>query len=70
MRLAAHPAARKWVYGISLAIVPLLVAYGIIREETAPLWVSLVSAVLVPSLALANTPAATAPTRGSPDSLE
>lgn len=56
MRLADNPVARKWVYGIALAVMPLLVAYGIISEQTAPLWVSLVSAVLVPSLALANTP--------------
>lgn len=57
--LSHHPAARKWVYGVALAVVPLLTAYGLVREELAPLWISLISAVLVPSLALANTPSST-----------
>lgn len=54
--LSEKPQARKWVYGVALAVVPLLTAYGLVSEELAPLWVSLVSAVLVPGLALANTP--------------
>lgn len=54
--LSENPLARKWVYGVALAVVPLLTAYGLVSEELAPLWVSLVSAVLVPGLALANTP--------------
>ncbi|MFW0112099.1 phage holin [Rothia sp. CCM 9416] len=56
--LSDNPQARKWVYGVALAVVPLLTAYGLVSEELAPLWVSLVSAVLVPGLALANTPGA------------
>lgn len=54
--LSENPQVRKWVYGVALAVVPLLTAYGLVSEELAPLWVSLVSAVLVPGLALANTP--------------
>lgn len=54
--LSDNPQARKWFYGVALAVVPLLTAYGLVSEELAPLWVSLVSAVLVPGLALANTP--------------
>lgn len=56
MKLQDNPRARRWVYGIALAVVPILTAYGLVSEEHAPLWVSLVSAVLVPGLALANTP--------------
>lgn len=55
-----HPSreVRKWVYGISLAVIPLLVAYGVLDEAAAPLWVALVGAVVAPGLALANlTPA-------------
>lgn len=54
--LSNNPQMRRWVYGIALAVVPILTAYGLISEDLAPLWVSLLSAVLVPSLALANTP--------------
>lgn len=45
---------RKWVYGICLAVVPLLVAYGVIEQDAAPLWIALVGAVVAPSLALRN----------------
>lgn len=56
--LSDNPALRRWIYGIALAVVPLLTAYGIISETLAPLWVAVVSAVFVPSLALSNIPAA------------
>ena len=45
---------RKWLYGISLAAIPLLVAYGVVSEDAAPLWVALVGSVLAPSLALSH----------------
>jgi len=45
---------RKWIYGISLAGIPLLVAYGILDESMAPLWVALVGAIIAPALAMAN----------------
>ena len=45
---------RKWIYGISLAAVPLLVLYGVIDEAAAPLWVALIGAVVAPALALRN----------------
>lgn len=47
--------ARRWVYGVATAVIPLLIAYGIVDEQTAPLWVALVAAVLVPGLAAAGT---------------
>ena len=45
---------RKWIYGISLAAVPLLVLYGVIDEASAPLWVALIGAVVAPTLALTH----------------
>lgn len=47
---------RKWIYGVALVAVPLLVAYGIIDENLAPLWIALIGAIFVPGLALANLP--------------
>lgn len=45
---------RRWIHGIALAVLPILVFYGIISEETAPLYVALLGAILVPSLALSD----------------
>lgn len=45
---------RKYTYIVCMALIPLLVGYGIIDESAAPLWVALVGAIVAPSLALAN----------------
>ena len=45
---------RKWVYGICLAVVPLLVLYGVIDEAAAPLWIAVIGAVVAPTLALSH----------------
>jgi len=45
---------RKWIYGVCLAVVPLLVVYGVIDGEAAPLWIAVIAAIVAPSLALAN----------------
>ena len=45
---------RKWIYGVCLAAVPILVLYGVIDESAAPLWIALIGALVAPSLALAN----------------
>jgi hypothetical protein len=45
---------RKWLYGIALTAVPLLVVYGVISEDAAPLWVALVGSFLAPTLALTH----------------
>lgn len=50
------PEVRRWGYGIALALLPLLTAYGILQEAHAPLWASLVGSILVPGVALAHTP--------------
>ena len=45
---------RKWLYGIALTVVPLLVAYGVVEESAAPLWIALVGSLVAPSLALSH----------------
>ena len=45
---------RKWLYGIALTVVPLLVAYGIIEKSAAPLWIALIGSLLAPTLALTH----------------
>ena len=45
---------RKWLYLVSLAVIPLLVFYGVITEDAAPLWVALVGSILAPTLALTH----------------
>lgn len=54
------PAVRKWVYGVALALLPLLIAYGVLSAEDAPLWAALIGAVLVPALAVTHTDTTTA----------
>lgn len=57
-RIIAQPKTRRWVYGIAVAAVPLAVAYGVVAESDAALWIGLAGAVLgtgVPALAAANT---------------
>lgn len=45
---------RKWIYGICLAVVPLLVLYGVIDEAAAPLWIAVIGAIVAPTLALTH----------------
>ena len=54
MRDLLNPATRRWIYGISVVAIPLLVTYGALDENVAPLWLAVIGAVLVPGLALAN----------------
>lgn len=65
-KFSPSPAARRWVYGVAVAVVPLLIAYGILQEEHAPLWVALIGAVFVPGMAWANT---TSSHKDPPDEL-
>lgn len=46
---------RAWIYRVLTAAVPLLIAYGVIGEQVAPLWVALGAAGLGTGLASANT---------------
>jgi hypothetical protein len=45
---------RKYVYLVSLTVIPLLVFYGVISEEAAPLWVAVVAAIVAPMTALTH----------------
>ena len=53
MRLT--PTVRRRIYLVALAVLPLLIAYGILDDTTAPLWAALIGAALVPGMAAANT---------------
>jgi hypothetical protein len=46
---------RAWLYRVSVAALPLLVAYGVVNAEDAPLWLAAAGAVLNTALAAANT---------------
>lgn len=37
---------RKWLYSLAVAVVPLLVLYGAISQESAPLWLAVIAAFL------------------------
>lgn len=50
------PKIRAWIYGVLLTGIPLLIAYGVLDEQNAPLWVALAAAVLGQGMALAHTP--------------
>ena len=50
------PDVRRWLYGIATALVPILVIYGVIESETAPMWIALVASVLGTGTALAHVP--------------
>lgn len=50
------PSVRAWLYGICLAVIMLLGGYGVLNDATAPLWISLASAVLGTATALAHSP--------------
>ena len=43
---------RKNLYMVSLAIIPLLVFYGMVSQAAAPLWIALIGAIVAPSVAL------------------
>ena len=43
---------QRYLHGVTVAAVPLLVAYGIITTEQAPLWLALGTSVLAPGVAL------------------
>ena len=45
---------RKYIYIVSLAAIPLLVFYGVISEDAAPLWIALAGAVIAPVKALSH----------------
>lgn len=44
--------ARKWIHGIALAFLPIITATGILTDQTAALYATLLGAILVPWIAL------------------
>jgi hypothetical protein len=48
-------ATRAYVYRVLLALQPVVVAYGLVSDTEAVLWLSVVSAVLGTGLASLNT---------------
>lgn len=46
---------RAYIYRVSLAVLPLLTAYGIVQESDVPLYIGLVAAILNVGLAVRNT---------------
>jgi RsiW-degrading membrane proteinase PrsW (M82 family) len=47
---------RKYLYGLLAPVVAVLVAYGIVDGESAPLWIALATAVLgVPAVEVARS---------------
>ncbi|MEW1813286.1 hypothetical protein AB0284_21595 [Pseudarthrobacter phenanthrenivorans] len=58
-RWIPDPIIRKYLYGVVLAMIPVLVAFGFISPEQVQLWLNLAAAVLglgTTVLATANTP--------------
>lgn len=49
------PARRQWLYVIMTALVPILVAYGVVDNADAALWVALAAAVLGTGTAALHT---------------
>jgi len=50
-----NEATRAWIYRVLVAAVPVLIAYGVLDEATAAVWVGLAAAVLGIGLAVGNT---------------
>jgi len=59
MNLSAK--TRTWIYSILLTVQPLAVAYGLVNNTTAGLWVNMVAALLGTGLALTNVTPDAAP---------
>ena len=51
-RVVLTPRRRKWIHGIALAFLPIITAAGIMTENMAALWATLLGAILVPWVAL------------------
>lgn len=40
------PNVRRWIYGVCVAALPLLIYFGLVEPEAAPLWLAFVVAFL------------------------
>lgn len=50
------PHRRAWLYRVALAVLPLLVLYGIAAEEEVAVWAGFIAAVLSTGTAALHTP--------------
>lgn len=55
----------KYIHGIALAVLPIITAAGILTEQTAALWATLLGAILVPWVALEDNHSAELESRDS-----
>ena len=58
-RWIPDPLIRRYIYGVVLAFIPILVGFGVISPEQVQLWLNLTAAILglgATALALPNTP--------------
>jgi hypothetical protein len=58
-RWIPDPAVRRWLYGVVVAMIPVLVLFGLISPESVQLWLNLAAAILglgTTALATVNTP--------------
>lgn len=59
MKTIMSQPVRAWMYRVGMAVVPLLVVYGLLDDSTAGLWLGVLGAALgfgLPAVAAANTP--------------
>jgi hypothetical protein len=54
MEWLKNPDNRAWIYNVSLAVVPVVVVYGLLTETEAAVWLGLIQAVLGLGLARKN----------------
>ncbi|GAA4923582.1 phage holin [Nesterenkonia rhizosphaerae] len=57
--IIADPKTRKYIYGVVVAVIPLLVIAGVIAEDQVQVWLNFAAAVLgfgAAGLAAPNTP--------------
>ena len=40
------PTRRRWLYGVCIAALPVLIYFGLVEPEAAPLWLAFVVAIL------------------------
>lgn len=50
------PHVRSWLYGLATTLGPLLIAYGVVDDQTWPIWLAIVGAVLGNGVALVHRP--------------
>ena len=63
------PETRRYLYGVALALIPVLVLFGLISPDDVATWTNLAGALLglgAAGLALPNTPTAGGKHRASP----